>query len=651
VVQGSVITSVVKPLVNTAGVLSLTVDNTTLDVSGGGALEVKAGGIGSSQLGILTTKGDILVYGTSATRLPVGTNGQVLTADSTQADGLKWSSASAGTVTSVALSDSTGLFATVTGSPVTTSGTLSFATLTAQTQKTFFAGPTSGANAAPTFRTIALADLPGGVGLGSVTSVGLADSTGLFTISGTPVTTSGTLTLATLVSQAKNIVFAGPTSGANAAPTFRSLVAADLGAVLTVAGDILIENATPTPARLPIGTTGQVLTVVGGLPAWSTISGTGSVTSVAMTVPSFLQIGGSPVTTSGTLAITLATETANLIFAGPTTGAAAAPTFRGMTAHDLNTVFTNKGDLIVFGGINAATLTVGTNGFALVADSGQTNGVKWAAVGSVTSVAMSVPGFLTIGGSPITSTGTLALDLATESANTVFAGPASGAAAKPTFRALAAADVTGVVFPVLSADPGSPTAGQGWFNSTQQQVTASYGNDGVNFVNGNLLGMLFNFGLSRTVTANTSAQTFTSYLYTFPAGFLNIAGRLMRMRIYVTFGQTVLNSFTFNINLKSSHATVALDSVTTTSVGGQNGDVIIDADITCISTGSSGVVRTLGILASDNNAVVTTGSLLTFNNATVDLTQQLTLQFSASAAVTNGTDTCVMKFMRLELMA
>lgn len=38
----------------------------------------------------LTTKGDVWVYSTGDTRLPVGTNGQVLTADSTQATGLKW---------------------------------------------------------------------------------------------------------------------------------------------------------------------------------------------------------------------------------------------------------------------------------------------------------------------------------------------------------------------------------------------------------------------------------------------------------------------------------------------------------------------------------------------------------------------------------
>lgn len=44
----------------------------------------------------LTTKGDILVYGSALARLGVGTDGQVLTVDSAQALGIKWADAAAG---------------------------------------------------------------------------------------------------------------------------------------------------------------------------------------------------------------------------------------------------------------------------------------------------------------------------------------------------------------------------------------------------------------------------------------------------------------------------------------------------------------------------------------------------------------------------
>jgi hypothetical protein len=74
-----------------------------------------------------------------------------------------------------------------------------------------------------------IAYVPGsGTGLGTVTSVGLAAPTG-FTSAGGPVTASGTLTLG-LATEAPNLVWAGPTSGAAAAPTFRALAAADLPA-------------------------------------------------------------------------------------------------------------------------------------------------------------------------------------------------------------------------------------------------------------------------------------------------------------------------------------------------------------------------------------------------------------------------------------
>lgn len=136
---------------------------------------------------------------------------------------------SSGTVTSVAVADgSTVPIYTVSGSPVTTSGTIT-ETLKTQTANTVFAGPTSGGVAQPTFRALVTADLPAGVG--TVTSVAFADgsNTPIYTISGSPITGSGTIT-ETLATQAKNLVFAGPASGSNAQPTFRAIATADLPA-------------------------------------------------------------------------------------------------------------------------------------------------------------------------------------------------------------------------------------------------------------------------------------------------------------------------------------------------------------------------------------------------------------------------------------
>ena len=50
----------------------------------------------SKQADVMTTKGDLAAYGTAVARLGVGTNGQVLTADSGETLGVKWADASGG---------------------------------------------------------------------------------------------------------------------------------------------------------------------------------------------------------------------------------------------------------------------------------------------------------------------------------------------------------------------------------------------------------------------------------------------------------------------------------------------------------------------------------------------------------------------------
>lgn len=67
----------------------------------------------------------------------------------------------------------------------------------------------------------------GGGGSGTVTSVGLSLPGALFSVSGTPVTGTGTLA-GDLLQQPANTVLAGPESGGDDAPTMRALVRDDL---------------------------------------------------------------------------------------------------------------------------------------------------------------------------------------------------------------------------------------------------------------------------------------------------------------------------------------------------------------------------------------------------------------------------------------
>lgn len=82
--------------------------------------------------------------------------------------------------------------------------------------------------------------------------------------------------------------------------------------------------------------------------------------------------------------------------------------------------------------------------------------LEWASVGSgtVTSVAASLSSeadaFLSLSGSPVTSSGTLAFDLDTQVANRIFSGPITGADAKPTFRALVSDDIPSLLASKIS---------------------------------------------------------------------------------------------------------------------------------------------------------------------------------------------------------
>ena len=66
--------------------------NSTEYYSGSAWVAIGGGGLSSP----LTTKGDVWGYSTTNARVPVGTNGQVLTADSTNANGVAWATAASG---------------------------------------------------------------------------------------------------------------------------------------------------------------------------------------------------------------------------------------------------------------------------------------------------------------------------------------------------------------------------------------------------------------------------------------------------------------------------------------------------------------------------------------------------------------------------
>lgn len=107
--------------------------------------------------------------------------------------------------------------------------------------------------------------------------------------------------------------------------------------------DIILPAAPP-------GSTQAVTMTSGGQLGFTALGGGGTVTNVALTTPSFLSVSGSPVTTSGTLAVSLASQTANTFFMAPN-GSAGTPTFRSI-------VYADIGSLI---GTTSSTLAAGND--------------------------------------------------------------------------------------------------------------------------------------------------------------------------------------------------------------------------------------------------------------------------------------------------
>lgn len=140
-----------------------------------------------------------------------------------------------------------------------------------------------------------------------------------------------------------------------------------------------------------------------------------------------------------------------------TTGGVTSWTALAPTAGGTGITTYTTGDILYASTTNVLSkLAAGTDGFVLTLASGIPSWASVSGTGTVTSVAMSVPSFLAVSGSPVTTAGTLAVTLATQAANLVFAGPTSGGAAVPTFRALVNGDL-----PVVDATHGG-TAQSTW---------------------------------------------------------------------------------------------------------------------------------------------------------------------------------------------
>lgn len=205
---------------------------------------------------------------------------------------------------------------TIAGTPVNTNGgtATSYWTIPVSLQSAG-AGGTGATNFPNNHQLVAVVFTAGG-GSGTVTSVGLSLPAGLFSVSGSPVTSAGTLT-GTLLTQSANTVFAGPSSGAAAAPAFRSLTLASADfANQGTATQVLHGNAAGAPSWGAVSLTADV-------------SGTLPVSNGGTGVTSLSSLTANPSASVGLTAVNGSASTFMRSDAAPALSQSISPTWTG----------------------------------------------------------------------------------------------------------------------------------------------------------------------------------------------------------------------------------------------------------------------------------------------------------------------------------
>ena len=473
---------------------------------------------------------------------------------------------------------------------------------------------TKGAGADPAWTTIS--------GVGTVTSVnGSGGTTGL-TVTGGPITSSGTLTLGGTLAIAN-----GGTGQTTASAAFNAL------SPITTTGDLIIGNGTNSATRLAIGTSGYVLTSNGTTASWAASSGgvssfsagtTGftpnTATTGAITLSGTLNIAnggtgitsfgtgvqtalGQNVTGSGSIVLatspTLVTPALGTPSSATLTNATGLPLSTGVTgtlpianggtgqttastAFNALSPITSTGDLIIGNGTNSATrLAIGSNGYVLTSN-GTT--ASWATLPTnVSSFSAGTTGFTpnTATTGAVTLSGTLNI--------------ANGGTGITSFgtgvQTALGQNVTGSGGIVLATSPTlvTPTLGVASATSINKvTITAPATGSTLTLADGSTLATSGAFSLTLTTTAATNVTlppsgTLVNTAVTTLSSLVSIgtitSGTWNASVIGVAYGGTGASSLTAN-NVLLGNGTSALQVV----APGTSGNVLTSNGTTWVSS-------------------------------------------------------------------
>jgi hypothetical protein len=397
------------------------------------ALSIAQGGTGATSktgafdgLSPLTTKGDIIVFnGTNNVRLTAGSDGQVLAADSTTTEGVKWAAAGGvGTVTSIAVSGgTTGL--TTSGGPITTNGTITLA------------GTLAVANGGTSQTTYATGDILYASATNTLTKRTIGTTGQVLTVSGgvptwaTPTTTAGSNTQLIYNS-------AGSLTGSSSLTYNGTNQLTIAGSPFTIAGTSnssisITAGSFPNGAGSAAGQGGSI-NITGGA--------------------SVYRQGGSVTITGGAGAL----ADVGLPSTGGDVTLKSGSGVSGNGSLYFNIVNTERLRIIPSGAWGLSGANYGTSGQVLTSN-GSSSAPTWttisAGAGTVTSVALSggTTGLTTSGG-PITSSGTITLagTLAVANGGT---GATDAAGARSNLGAVNIAGDTMTGALILNADPST----------------------------------------------------------------------------------------------------------------------------------------------------------------------------------------------------